>query len=329
MIACAIAAALSPGAAFAAFPGGNGLIAFSGHQAGESGFLTEIFTIRPDGSGLQQLTDQATGLAAVTQPSWSADGRRLVYSTEPFYAETETTSVFTIDIDGGEPTRVLDLGNARVSPAPSFSPSGRRILYTTLVGTREEGRFTFRGSIRTIRTNGSKPRRLLRGFLSNAQYSPSGKRIVFAGTPKRKSRSGIWTMRRDGSRLRRLTDPKKIDRDLSDTAPDYSPDGRHIVFTRAEFMSDVEIRVMRANGSHGRRIPGAATVFDHPEVKTPAYAPAGDRIVVPFVTGTREQSCSDLYTFSPRGADKQNLTNDCDSFGLGGSALFPSWQPVR
>lgn len=337
VIAVVTTAGLCPGAATAAFPGGNGLIAFSGRLVGPER-ADGIFTIHPDGSELRQVTDATDDpLAFDEEPSWSADGRRLVFTRSVYGSETDRYTVFTIDADGGDRTQVVDIGRSRVSPDPSFSPSGRRIVYTAI---RALDRVRPRhGSIQTIRTNGTKPRRLLRGFLSDAQYSPSGKRIVFAGTPKGKNRSGIWTIRRDGSRLRRLTDPGKVrlrlalrsewicgkrGDDLRDTAPDYSPDGRRIVVRHSLLPRGCdELGSMRADGSRERPISGTAAAAG-----TPAYAPAGDRIALSIGSGI-PGSCSDIYTISPTGSDRQNVTSNCDESGIGGTAGSPSWQPVR
>ena len=59
--------------ALATTPGHNGRIAFSADDG--SGF--ELYTIRPDGTGLVQLTNVAGGALA---PDWSPDGRRIVFA---------------------------------------------------------------------------------------------------------------------------------------------------------------------------------------------------------------------------------------------------------
>lgn len=315
--AFALGAAVSPSTAVAAFPGGNGLIAFSGSPDTGSG----IFTIPPDGSGLHQLTNDAgSGLERDVEPSWSADGRRLVFVHQVYTSEADKHSVFTIDADGGDRTLVVSIGKSLTSPAPSFSPSGRRIVYAGKSG------------IHTIRPDGTKPHRLLSGYLHEPQYSPSGKRIVFAGLPKGKNRSGIWDMRRDGAGLRRLTDPSKRNKDLSDLAPDYSPDGRRIAFLRDTWLESGELRVMGANGSREHVVPASGYDPSWPEASSPAYSPAGDRIAIPRVDGSAKYGhfCSDIYTMSPTGSDSQKVTNAClgpPNYALGGVAVYPSWRP--
>jgi hypothetical protein len=294
----------------AAFPGGNGLIAYASYQGDPAGPVAHIFTIRPDGSGLRQLTNDA---AWDGYPSWSADGRRLVFTRHLVSTEPGALGwgVFTINADGGEPTMVVDTGQ-QDSPRPRFSPSGDRIIYTTS------------HSIRTIRPDGTDQRRVLGGFFFDAQYSPNGRRILFDGTPAGKKRAGFWTARRDGSDPRRLPldTPESGCYAVDNDSPDYSPDGRHIVFRRYRDRCGNEIRVIRADGSHERVI----TDMLFPE--SPAYAPAGDRIVLPIADGAPPvpEICSDLYTISPTGSDIQNITNLCTppTSSVAGGA---SWQP--
>jgi TolB protein len=307
-ITSAIVAALSPSEAVAAFPGSNGRIAYSAPTGitPEGGLKVDLLTILPDGSGLQQLTDDSAG---DEQPSWSADGRRLVYTR----VEGGRTAVFTIAAAGGDPSPVVDTGNRFPSASPSFSPSGRRILYTN------------GNSIRTVRADGTRPCRVVRGGeggVFEPAYSPTGKRIAFAGTVPGRDRPGIWSVRRDGSRLRRLTNPTKIDPEFSDDSPDYSPDGRSIVFARAGYRESLGLRVMRADGSHERQVPGTDGAA------VPVYAPAGDRIAMTILGGAIGPACIDLYTISPTGSDKRPLTHNCDPTGFGGQASSPSWQPL-
>jgi Tol biopolymer transport system component len=132
-------------------------------------------------------------------------------------------------------------------------------------------------------------------------------------------------VRRDGSRLRRLTDTERVDAEIANTSPDYSPDGRHIVFQRYGYRENLGMHVMRVDGSGERPIPGTDGAG------APAYAPDGKLIVATIATGVALYfSCSDVYTMSPTASDMQRLTDYCnprpDGSGSTLSAYSPSWQ---
>jgi Tol biopolymer transport system component len=332
----AILAFLPASAAVAAFPGDNGRIAYSGRLGTPHGEIPHpedepfnIFTILPDGSGRQQLTHVTDPNLDSLWPSWSPDGRSLVFVREDYWTCATTgpddiSQVIMMNADGSNETRIIDVGWCR--PSPSFSPSGQRIAYTT--GTK----------IFSVRTDGTDRRLLAKGCPFNrpgtrlcspgsgetvccSRWSPAGRRIAFAGQPKGRHRYGIWTVRRDGSRLR------PIDAKAAATTIDYSPDGQHLVFDPV-VNGSIQIYLVGADGSGQHVIPGT----DH--LSHPAYAPAGDRIVLSHVLtvapGAAAVLCADLYTISPAGSEGQPITHNC-SGGSGfssGVADMPTWQPA-
>jgi TolB protein len=207
--------------------------------------------------------------------------------------------------------------------SPSFSPNGRRIAYSkdnlSSVGPDNPRRV----SIFTIRTDGTGKRLLVQGgSVASPQYSPDGERVVFQGRPKGHTKWGLWTVRSHGSHLRRLTDPGKT-RDYDET-PDWSPDGRHIVFLRCDINTvhgcDGSVYRMRADGSYQRPVRLIAG-----EV-APAYAPSGGRLVL--MTFKNDGDCSDLYKMSLAGVTQGYVTDNCDKPSEGRTATQPSWQPV-
>ena len=59
------------GKAAAAFPGGNGLVAF------DDTYTHNVYTVKTDGTGMKQLTTNGKSVA----PRWSADGKLIAYSS--------------------------------------------------------------------------------------------------------------------------------------------------------------------------------------------------------------------------------------------------------
>lgn len=318
LISLIIMAWLSPGQAVAAFPGNDGRIAFT---AGN-----QIFTILPDGSGLEQLTDTRT---TELDPSWSPDGRTLVFTRQPTVPSSRERRVrlFTMDAEGGNVELVAGPRTLGGNPGtPSFSPNGKRLVYTT------------GDAIRTIRIDGGGRQEVFedrRGSqtapnslccLSGPKYAPNGRHIVFQRGLRGKRWDGIWTIRTDGSRPRSLTDPAGDDSDFS---PDYSPDGRQIVFQHQTWTPrENELFLMKPDGSRPRPIPGQPRQFSRTLI-SPTFAPSGDRVAgLLRVSAGLGSTGYELFTISASGHDVKPIT-ECGHSGCDPSVRGPlSWQPV-
>jgi TolB protein len=307
----------SPVISWATYPGANGRIAYSetrGLVPGGGEHNWEIFTISPAGGNPTRLTDNAI---SDTQPSWSADGRRLAFIRGSAYIG-QNQNVWTMRAGATHQRQVTHWPDAESSP--SFSPRGARIVMT-------HG-WDVAGDIVTVRTDGTEPVRLTSGKRArHPVFSPDGRRIVFAGQPTKTSQSGIWVMRRDGTH-RRLVASEASGPD--NQYPDFSPDGSHIVYERC--IDDVhdcitDDIIMRSSGRYKRVIKGASG-------EQPVFSPNGRRIAV-----VRRRNCVDLYelcgsrvfTVARRGGDAQVLTQPdapLDGFTRFPLDSSPSWQPI-
>jgi Tol biopolymer transport system component len=98
---------------------------------GNPGYIhgpTDIFTMRPDGTGKRRITNVASG-KHVIHPDWSPNGSRLVYNVYSDF--TDNVGIRTIGANGKGGERVVPpeeyAGLHRA--APVFSPNGRRIAF--------------------------------------------------------------------------------------------------------------------------------------------------------------------------------------------------------
>jgi Tol biopolymer transport system component len=293
--------ALSPAGSWAAYPGANGQIAYS------TGLIfrpstSEIFTIPPAGGDSTRLTDNAI---ADTEPSWSADGRRVAFVRGSSYSH-QNQNVWTMRADGTKKRQVTHWPAAEA--APSFSPGGGRIVMT-------HG-WDIMGDVVIARTDGTEPVRLTSDRdARDPVFSPDGRRIAFAGSPNQEAPSGIWVMRRNGTHKRLLaSEARDPEEELDYLHPDFSPDGSHIVFDRMVCIShgcDHDDVLMRSNGHRKRSIGGG---------EEPVFSPNGKRIATVLVScDALTESCDyPLVSFDP-GTDSHVVTDLAHS---------PSWQPI-
>jgi dipeptidyl aminopeptidase/acylaminoacyl peptidase len=125
-------------------------------------------------------------------------------------------------------------------------------------------------------------------------FAPNGRAIVF-------SRGGdVYTVRADGSGLRRLTNGPELD-----SAPQVSPNGRIVLFERrASIASPADLYTVGANGGTPRALTDTSD-----EEHEASFSPDGRAIV--FVRSVAEAgggSADDLYSVRPSGARLARLT---------------------
>jgi TolB protein len=198
----------------------NGRIAFALGEffqslTGGSG-KADIATIRPDGSDLRILTGSQSNYGF---PSWSGDGRHIVYRD----ATRERSAILVLDVTSGRSRTVLE-GPAHVN-FTTWSPTDDRIAFTADLDDRDS-------DIYTVRADGSKLTRLTRssGHDAHQAWSPDGQWIAFTtarqgfkdesvlhpGNPQ--AYGEIAVMRADGSDVRVLTDDP-----FEDGSPAWKP----------------------------------------------------------------------------------------------------------
>lgn len=117
---------------------------------------------------------------------------------------------------------------------------------------------------------------------------------------------GIYVMATDGSHVRQVTLPRR--RAAEDHDPQWSPDGRRIVFVRfnitARPANRQAIFTVRANGTDRRRVtPWALAAGDGPD-----WSPDGSRIIF-RAPETDDFLNSDFFTIRPDGTGLRQITH--------------------
>ncbi|HVF79874.1 MAG TPA: hypothetical protein VNA28_16390 [Solirubrobacteraceae bacterium] len=195
----------------------NGLIVYGAEQENSP---TQLFTIKPDGTGATKLPTATDGEAA--NPDWSPDGTQLVYE----FGNDDGAGVLISAADGSGARNLTPKG---FQGQPSFSPDGRSIVFERDLGPGDNG-------IHLMDSDGSNVRRLTRnpfpqpdscGCDTDPNFSPDGKTITFVRIKKEEAEQALFAVNVDGENLRRLT-PYSYDVAIKHT---WSPDGRRIAMT--------------------------------------------------------------------------------------------------
>jgi Tol biopolymer transport system component len=305
---CALAA---PAAAEAAFPGANGAIAFdrggsllsttpTGAETKLSPPATDfapavspdgtqiafaagrdLFVMNADGSARKRLT---TDGYSNSDPSWSPDGKRLVFSSEV----DGNPELYVKLVAGGAATRITTTtGNAEHNPV--WSPDGKRIAYERSGCDGAAGSCVY-----VVAATGGTPTNLtpedqipgcetqpgyhFNGASREPNWSPDGRQIVFAGPllcDVSSLGSDIWVMNADGSGKTDLTH----DDATGDRQPVFSPDGKQIAFMSDRSGAGVSIFRMAADGS------GVTQVTKGTNDRRPDWGVVAVPCVVPKLAG--------------------------------------------
>ena len=192
-----------------------------------------------------------------SSPSWSPDGKRIVFSSDRdgrFNYE-----IYVIDADGGNLQRLTNTPDEDKSP--SWSPDGKRIVFSARRKGHFENKFAITAEIYVMDADGRNEQRLTENLFSDwdPSWSPDGKRIAFASDRKGGFNNfDIYVMDANGRNEQRLTASPK-----NDWSPSWSPDSKRIVFSSGRD-GNREIYVMNTNGRNLQNLTNNRHSDTHP-----------------------------------------------------------------
>jgi Tol biopolymer transport system component len=209
-----------------------------------------ISVMDADGSHRQKVFSDPQGAAFL--PSWSPDGKYLVFGFGGFFGarETKPAKLMMVRADGSEPkSMTAGLPN---SGFQSWSPDGKGVVFRVW-GNGEYG-------LRMMNLEDGKITTLTTELDNFPSWSPLGDRIAF--TRNHDNDYDIFSMRPDGSDIKQLTTTPG-----NDSHSSWTPDGKHIMWAGARygfkdeaplydrtFQPFAEIFIMNADGTGQRAL---------------------------------------------------------------------------
>jgi Tol biopolymer transport system component len=280
-VAAAGVMALGAQTASATFPGTDGRIAFNGFV--EETESIEIYTARPNGEDVQQVTSSPDALSGL--PDWSPDGERIAFFRE--FDVRQPVQIHVMNADGSDVTELTR--GPGFHGFPAWSPDAASLAIASdwgdhpalqgiwIIPASDPGGVTQQEARRVTTLPPD-----FRGEDVEPQFSPDGSSIVFTRF-KSFRKSAIHRVGIDGTGLERLTPWR-----LNASDPDWSPNGKKITFDSGDAArrgQSGNIYVMRADGSGRNRLTS------HPPLRrggpsrgqslanNPVWSPSGTQIM--------------------------------------------------
>lgn len=209
--------------------------------AGPRDLKTDLYLMAVDGSKCTQLTHSEKFDYAFA-PSWSPDGKHLIFCGGRLAESLQSAHLFTIDADGS------NLKQLRVGVIPSWSPTGKQILFTVL-STAPGGD----PMLKTMAPDGSDVKKIHDKALMG-QWSPDGKKLLYVGKVAANT-PGIFLMNADGSGEAPCGEAPS---DMVDIAAEWAPDGHKVLVNRgpkgSSVPADVQIFAMDPDGKNVKQL---------------------------------------------------------------------------
>lgn len=248
-----------------------------------------LYTMQPDGTNLQQLTD---GPSHTWAPSVSADGQFITYQAK----HRGSADIFVRSLAGSQPQNLTN--DLAYDDYPDWSPDGSLLAFQS----NHDGDY----DIYVMQRDGRNVQQITRNpaYDGMPAWSPDGRLLAFVSN--REYRNDIYVMQSDGSNIRNLTNSQADDR-----SPAWSPDGRTIAY-QSNRDGNHDIYLIDADGSNVRKLT------DHPAYDGyPSWSPDGRFLA--FLS-TRDGN-GEISIMQRDGSNVRNITmhaaDDADPFWYG------------
>lgn len=269
----------------------------------------EIYSMNPDGSRIQRLTDSPTVEHA--NPVWSPDGTMIAFHGRLINGiRFDDFDIYVMNADGSNqrPITTDTFEDIRQGDEQDIQPAWQPLLLGT------NGKITFTserdGNAEIYSMNAGNGQVNLTNHPArdfNPVYSPDGTKIAFT-SDRNNATFDLFVMNADGSNPTRITRYSEVFCCAEAFEPAWSPDGTKIVYVSPFMRVELpRLVVINADGSGAMFIDNATQAYD------PAWSPDGTRIAFighhaaePF---EREAFELHLYSINTDGGGRTRITN--------------------
>lgn len=293
--------------------GGVGQIAFASDKSG----IMEVWLLDINNPKNQrQLTDHKDGAC---QPTWSPDGLRLAFIS-PCKSKQESypgSNIYILTLDPqGNPdgSSVMQLTSSLEGGYdPAWSPDGKRIAYTSLIGNNQSAIMVFNLEDKSVTE-------LSRSNKSDKQpaWSPDGMQIAYV---RQFLNSQIWYMMANGELQRQFT----FSGPVNNQWPAWSID-RDVIFYSQMTQSEAgtTIPLLTYKRYEDREITNTSVENRIPSDIGPVAMtrPSPDGFWLAFESWPKGDN-HDIYIMNVNGSNQTRLTTD-PGFDFG-----PVWRPLQ
>lgn len=168
-----------------------------------------VQVMNADGSGRESLPGDAFSLR------WSPQGDTILTGAGNRF--------LSLNLESGR-QRMLCTTKERIAHGYGISPDGRRICY----GTPDNGLWV--ATLDPVTQSVASRRVVPKGTVYHASWAPDGKRVAFAWQPRFEMLTQVYTVDIDGKDKPQIL--PGLDMRVHNVNPDWSPDGKTIVFSR-------------------------------------------------------------------------------------------------
>jgi TolB protein len=270
-----------------------GMLAVSG-----TGSASEIYVMRPDGSGRRQLTQNAV---LDNDPDWSPDGRQIVFISAVDSlpgAPARRRDVYVMNADGSGTHRLFQAADGPGATHPRWSPDGSRISFDSFDATMGG----FQPYVMNNDGSNVKLVRAMPGENFGLEWSPDGTRFLFLSNRAPRFVWTMYVMPTDGASDQQLSGNAACASNLG-RAAQWSPDGSSIAFSCATSLGSW-ISTMRADGT-------ALAIVTIPTTEDfgPVWSPDGAQIAFASNPGSvGGNPVSQVYLINAAGGSVSQIT---------------------